>query len=59
LGYNLSPDGFYPVALKVLRIAIKGFGIFLEYVWAKKFRRKISDISTSISNMAAGKTTRN
>ena len=45
---------FYPVALKPLRIVTKAFVIFPEYMLAKN-AEKVSDISTSISNMAAGK----
>ena len=45
---------FYPVALKPLGIVTKAFVTFPQYMWAKKCRKNISDISTSISNMAAG-----
>jgi len=50
---------FYPVALKPLRIATKVFVTFPEYMWAKKTLKNNSDISISISNMAAGKWTLN
>jgi len=44
---------FYPVAPELLRIVTKAIVTFPEYMWAK-MRKKISDISTSISNTAAG-----
>ena len=40
--------------MKPLRILRKAFVTFPEYMWAKN-AEKMSDISTSISNMAAGK----
>jgi len=59
-GGILSPRRtFYPVALKLLRIMTKAFLTFPEYMWATKCRKKFPDISTGISNMAAGKWTRN
>ena len=58
LGGILPPRRtFYPVALKPLGIVTKAFVTFPEYMWAKKCWKIFSDISTSISNMAAGKWT--
>jgi len=53
-GYFAPRRTFYPVALKLLRIVTKVFVTFPEYMWATKCRKSFSDISTSISNMAAG-----
>jgi len=59
LGGILPPRRtFYPVALQPLRIVTKAFVTFREYMWTKN-AEKMSDISTSISNMAAGKWTPN
>ena len=44
---------FYAVALKPLRIVTKAFVTFSEYILAKNAEKKFSDISPSISNMAA------
>ena len=52
--YNPPRRTFHPVALKPLRIVIKAFVTFPQYMWAKN-AEKMSDISTSFSNMAAGK----
>jgi len=57
-GYFTPRRTFYPVAPKLLRIVTKAFVTFLEYMWAKN-AEKNSDISTSISKMAAGKWTSN
>jgi len=57
-GYFTPRRTFYPVALKLLRIVTKAFATFPEYMWAKN-AEKISDIYTSISNMAAEKWTPN
>jgi len=46
---------FYPVAMKLLRTVTKAFVTFPEYMWTTKCRKNFSDISTSISNMVAGK----
>jgi len=58
-GILLPRCTFYPVALKPLGIVTKAFVTFPEYMWANKCWKKFSDISTSISNMAAGKWTSN
>jgi len=58
-GYFTSPQThFLSFALKPLIIVTKAFVTFPEYMWAKN-AEKMSDISTSISNMAAGKWTPN
>ena len=57
-GILLPRRTFYPVALKPLRIVTEAFVTFPEYMWIK-ILEKISDTSTSISNMAAGKWTSN
>jgi len=60
LGGILPPRcTFYPVALKPLGIVTKASVTFPEYMWAKKCWKIFSDISSSISNMAAGKWTSN
>ena len=53
-GYFTHRRTFYPIAPKPLRIVTKAFVTFPEYVLAKN-AEKNSDISPSISNMAAGK----
>jgi len=60
LGGILPPRRtFYPFAWKPLWIVTNAFMTFPEYMWAKKCWKNFSDISTSISNMAARKCTSN